>query len=326
MNKKKTSNSSSSTKKSSAKTSSTGKKSTTKVSRTKKEADKSKAPAKKTKAKSAETKTATKTRKAGVKVEKQNKTVKSSSRDSERKLKEIASKTKLNTTKEKKETKGFSLDDVRLILKGKAQKTPRKSKDKTVQEPKTKVTSEKSKAPQKRVSKIKKIQTASVDDILGFGVASVSSRPIRDSKKVPKEWIPYYENLMSLRANLKGTLGERSQETLGSSAREASGELSLNSSDAGTDTFNQDVALSMVANEQEALEEIEDAIDRIFDGTFGVCQETQKPIKKARLKVVPFTRFSLEGQNLHEKRKHKETDTGAGTFATIADSTMGMDE
>ena len=49
-----------------------------------------------------------------------------------------------------------------------------------------------------------------------------------------------------------------------------------------------DVALSMVASEQEALDEIEDAIDRIFDGTYGVCQETQKPIKKARLKAVPF--------------------------------------
>ena len=75
---------------------------------------------------------------------------------------------------------------------------------------------------------------------------------------------------------------------------ESSTELSLNSSDAGTETFDRDVALSMVANEQDALNEIEDAIDRIFDGSFGVCQETQKPIKKNRLKAVPFTRFSLK--------------------------------
>jgi len=161
---------------------------------------------------------------------------------------------------------------------------------------------------------------------LGFGAPSLSTRPVRDVKKVPKGLIPYYENLMTLRSSLKGALGERSQETLGASARESSGELSLNSPDAGSETFNRDVALSMVANEQEALEEIEDAIDRIFDGTFGICQETQKPIKKARLKVVPFTRFSLEGQTLYEQRKHKDRDTGGGTFATIADSTMGMDD
>ena len=73
-------------------------------------------------------------------------------------------------------------------------------------------------------------------------------------------------------------------------------------------------------------DEIEDAIDRIFDGSFGVCQETQKPIKKNRLKVVPFTRFSLEGQNLYEKRKRKNHDNGGGIFATISDSTMGQDD
>ena len=90
----------------------------------------------------------------------------------------------------------------------------------------------------------------------------------------------YYSDLMKLRSALKGALDERSSETIGASARESSGELSLNSSDAGTETFDRDVALSMVANEQDALNEIEDAIDRIFDGSFGICQETQKPIKK----------------------------------------------
>ena len=140
------------------------------------------------------------------------------------------------------------------------------------------------------------------------------------------EWKSYYNDLMSLRNSLKGALGQRSNETLGASARESSGELSINSSDSGTETFNRDVALSMVASEQEALEEIEDAIDRIFDGSFGICQETEKPIKKTRLKVVPFTRFSLEGQTLYEKRKRKKHDNGGGIFATISDSTMGQDD
>ena len=82
----------------------------------------------------------------------------------------------------------------------------------------------------------------------------------------------------------------------------------------------------MVANEQEALNEIEDAIDRIFDGSFGICQETEKPIKKNRLKAVPFTRFSLEGQDLFEKRKIRDGGASVGAFASISDSTLGMDE
>jgi RNA polymerase-binding transcription factor DksA len=228
--------------------------------------------------------------------------------------------------KKKKDTGGFSLSDVRSILS---------TRSKTVDEPnptEAKSSTEKD-SPKKRssmskakTSKVKKIQTASIDDILGLSLSAVSQRPIRDEKKVPKELFSYYNDLMDLRASLKGALGERSSETLGASARESSGELSLNSSDAGTETFNRDVALSMVASEQEALEEIEDAIDRIFDGTFGICQETGKPIKKARLKVVPFTRFSLEGQNLFEKRKRRDGEPVSGAFATISDSTMGQDE
>jgi len=225
----------------------------------------------------------------------------------------------------KKESPVFNLDDVRAIIKKrKVEASATKKKGKKKDTPSVPVKSEVKKNT--KSVKVKKLQTASIDDILGFGGTFAPTRPIRDESKVPTEWKPYYDNLMSLRISLKGSLGQRSNETLGASARESSGELSINSSDSGTETFNRDVALSMVATEQEALEEIEDAIDRIFDGSFGVCQETQKPIKKNRLKVVPFTRFSLEGQNLYEKRKRKNHDNGGGIFATISDSTMGQDD
>jgi DnaK suppressor protein len=249
-----------------------------------------------------------------------------SNKGGESKVKEISSKTKSKIVEEKRETKGFSLDDVRQILQVKTKKTAEKPKASSSKATASKPEKKSVVSTKRKVAKVKKVQTASIDDILGFGTFTQSVRPIRDEKKVPKEWLTYFKNLMDLRASLKGALGERSQDTLGASARESSGELSLNSSDAGSETFNRDVALSMVANEQEALEEIEDAIDRIFDGSFGICQETQKPIKKTRLKVVPFTRFSLEGQTLYEKRKRKDVDSGGGTFATIADSTMGVEE
>lgn len=247
--------------------------------------------------------------------------------DVEVKVREIVNKTKAKglVVEEKKETLTFSLDDVRSILDQRKKET---KVSKTKQKKDDDQPTELAPVPKKkgRSSKVKKIQTASIDDILGFGVSTVPTRPIRDETKVPQEWQSYYDDLMSLRNSLKGALGARSDETLGASARESSGELSINSSDSGTESFNRDVALSMVASEQEALEEIEDAIDRIFDGTFGICQETQKPIKKARLKVVPFTRFSLEGQTQYEQRNRKDRDSGGGVFATIADSTMGQDD
>jgi RNA polymerase-binding transcription factor DksA len=245
----------------------------------------------------------------------------------EMKVREIVKKTQSKTlnSEEKKESSNFTLEDVRAIIESrkveKAPSKPKKLKKNTVlptikDEPKKNV----------KTAKVKKLQTASIDDILGFGVSLGPTRPIRDESNVPKELESYYYDLMTLRHSLKGALGQRSSETLGASARESSGESSINSSDSGSESFNRDVALSMVATEQEALEEIEDAIDRIFDGSFGICQETQNPIKKARLKVVPFTRFSLEGQTLFEKRNRKERDSGGGIFATISDSTLGEDD
>ena len=276
--------------------------------------------------KSTANKPKTKSRNATKKVTTKT-TKKGGSQESEvnSKVREIISKSAQKVSSEeseKKDSRAFTLDDVRNILstKNTNNKSEPKEEAKTT---KVKKTSRKGTS-----SKVKKLTTASIDDILGFGtgISAVPSKPIRDAKKVPKQWQAFYDDLMALRASLKGALGERSSETIGASARESSGELSLNSSDAGTETFDRDVALSMVANEQEALNEIEDAIDRIFDGTFGVCQETNKPIKKNRLKAVPFTRFSLEGQDLYEKRKIREGGSSAGAFATISDSTLGVEE
>jgi RNA polymerase-binding transcription factor DksA len=241
------------------------------------------------------------------------------------KVKEIVTKTLGKSQKEesKSESNAFSFDDALSFLKAKKKSS---SKKKTTKEASEAKFSKAQKVQEKKSSKVKKLTTASIDDILGFGAPSVGiGRPIRDESKVPKQWLPYFQTLMSLRSALKGSLGERSSETIGASARE-SGELSINSSDAGTETFDRDLALSMVANDQEALEEIEDAIDRIFAGTYGICLETKKPINKNRLKAVPFTRFSVDGQNQFERGKIKTRDFGSGSFATLADSTMGEED
>lgn len=245
--------------------------------------------------------------------------------DTINKVKEIVSKSMRKSSKEesKAESNSFSFDDVLGFLKSKKKEKSKKQEAQTNTDAKlTKV----EKAEDKKLSKVKKLTTASIDDILGFGSpVTGASRPLRDETKVPKQWLPYFQTLMSLRKALKGSLDQRSSETIGASARE-SGELSINSSDAGTETFDRDLALSIVANDQDALEEIEDAIDRIFAGTYGVCLETNKPINKNRLKAVPFTRFSVEGQIQFERGRIKERDFGTGSFATLADSTMGEED
>ena len=107
------------------------------------------------------------------------------------------------------------------------------------------------------------------------------------------------------------------EETLKRSSKDEAGDLSGYSqhmADAGTDTFDRDFALSMVSNEQDALTEIEAAIERIFEGTYGVCEMTGKNIRDERLMAVPFTRYSIETQKQLEKNQTRSVQRG-GVFA-----------
>jgi len=69
-----------------------------------------------------------------------------------------------------------------------------------------------------------------------------------------------------------------------------------NIADAGTDTYDQDFALGIASSEQQALFEIEEALNRIRTGRYGICEATGKRIDPARLEAVPWTRFSAEAE------------------------------
>ncbi|MCC5839843.1 MAG: TraR/DksA C4-type zinc finger protein [Opitutales bacterium] len=147
---------------------------------------------------------------------------------------------------------------------------------------------------------------ASLEDILGLTGGGATQ-----SKTVPAKWQHYHNLLTELRDHVKSGLAQHSSDTLKRSQKEDAGDLAT-SSDAGTDTFDRDFALSMLSTEQEALKEIEAAIDRIYKGTYGTCEITGQAISKERLEAVPFTRFSLEGQRQHELTARRRVQrTGA---------------
>ena len=159
------------------------------------------------------------------------------------------------------------------------------------------------------------IKPASLTDILGFNPNKGSRRPAfdLDEDKVPDKHRRYFRLLVDLRNHVLASLGEHTEETLLKSAKDDSGDLSgygQHMADAGTDTFDRDFALSLVSSEQEALAEIEAAIKRIHNGTYGICEITQKPIDKERLLAVPFTRYSAEAKKQVERHSHRARERG----------------
>jgi len=125
--------------------------------------------------------------------------------------------------------------------------------------------------------------------ILGRPVAKASAGP--DLKKVKPEWQKFCLHLLELREQLVRQMSGLAEE----SAQEMAG-YSLHMADSGTDNFDRDFALSLLSADQDSVYEIEEALKRIEKKTFGVCELTNKPIPKARLEAIPWTRFTVEAQ------------------------------
>jgi RNA polymerase-binding transcription factor DksA len=87
----------------------------------------------------------------------------------------------------------------------------------------------------------------------------------------------------------------------------------MHQADAGSDAYEKDFALSLLSQEQDALYEINAAIKRIEDGSYGICEMSGQPIPMSRLEAIPFARFTVECQSQIEKeRKGKNRwDTSA---------------
>ena len=165
------------------------------------------------------------------------------------------------------------------------------------------------------------VKAASLSDILGFNPKKGRKPILEADKEVPEKYKRYYKLLLDLRTHLTEGIERHSEETLKRSAKDDAGDLSAygqHMADAGTDTFDRDFALSMVASEQEALSQIDAALKRIHAGTYGICEITQKPIAKDRLLAVPFTRYTAQAQKDLERNRHRSR-TQAGLFGELGE-------
>jgi len=77
--------------------------------------------------------------------------------------------------------------------------------------------------------------------------------------------------------------------------------LPFHMADAGTDSYEVENTLGLMDSERRLLTEIEDALERIENGTYGICQGNGGPIPKARLDAIPWARYCVACASLSEK-------------------------
>jgi DnaK suppressor protein len=105
----------------------------------------------------------------------------------------------------------------------------------------------------------------------------------------------YRQMLLLLRQRLTGDVSHLKDEALRRNGS-AGGNLSnmpIHMADLGTDNFEQEFTLSLLQNEEQVLDEIAAALDRIQKGRFGRCEDCQGVIPKARLQALPYARYCV---------------------------------
>ncbi len=114
--------------------------------------------------------------------------------------------------------------------------------------------------------------------------------------------------LLKLRENIVGDVEHIANDTLKKSQREASGDLSgytLHMADMAGDHYEREFSLGIASSEQKLIYEIDEALDRIADGTYGVCVTCEKPIARSRLKAVPHAKYCVQCQQKEELMQKK---------------------
>jgi len=127
--------------------------------------------------------------------------------------------------------------------------------------------------------------------------------PTSRKKLNAKERKEFRDLLLRRRAIIAGDVNHMADNALKKSAAGASGELSVvpyHMADVGTENFEHEFLLGLIENEEEELRQIDEALQRIADGTYGIC-ECGRAIPKTRLRALPYAKYCIECQRNSEK-------------------------
>jgi len=134
--------------------------------------------------------------------------------------------------------------------------------------------------------------------------AKVSSTRKRKRSLAAKDVKHFQQMLLEKRIEILQNVTEIEGEALKKSRLDATGDLSsmpIHMADIGTDNYEQEFALGLMDGERKLLREIDQALERINNGTYGICTETGQPIAKARLEAQPWARYCIDYARKLEK-------------------------
>jgi DnaK suppressor protein len=128
--------------------------------------------------------------------------------------------------------------------------------------------------------------------------------PTRKSPFAAKELRDLRTQLQEERTELERQMAEIEEGSFGTPQSELSGDVASfdeEYADAGTATFERERDLSLSNNIRDLIEKIDKALERIEDGTYGLCERCGRPIEKARIKALPYASLCIKDKQAEER-------------------------
>ena len=129
---------------------------------------------------------------------------------------------------------------------------------------------------------------------------SMAKKRTRVRGLTPDQTNKFKALLLEKRREILGNVNFMEGETLRKDRTDLSS-MPFHMADMGTDNYELENTVGLVDSERKMLIEIEDALGRMEDGAYGVCQGHSGPIPRARLEAIPWARYCVACAGLSEK-------------------------
>ena len=115
----------------------------------------------------------------------------------------------------------------------------------------------------------------------------------------------YQDRLLDLRARLRGDVSAMAEAALRKSGSGGAESVSMpiHMAELGSENFEQEFTLSLMATEEDTLSQVETALQRIEEGGFGKCTDCGGVIPKTRLNAIPYTPLCVKCAESSQKSK-----------------------
>ena len=133
-------------------------------------------------------------------------------------------------------------------------------------------------------------------------------RPFPKTRLTSAELDEFKDLLIQKRHQLVGDVDKLENEALRKNRSDAAGDLSMmpiHMADIGTDIYEQEFTIGLMEGERRMLKEIDAALLRIKQGTYGVCMGTRRQISKERLRAKPWAKFCVAYKRYKERPRRR---------------------